>query len=143
MTKGLIFPPDPELRRLAEEEGAADPIEYKGWLKFATALTFAQTLMDTRASSALTQRLQESETPLLLLHGTGDLTVGVAGSKVREGMHARAHARTRTHIHMHMHSCTCTLTRTCSHEHTRTCTCTHALNSLSRTQISPTFNASH
>jgi len=79
--RGVSFSEDPELRRLAEEESDADPMEYKGRLKFATALTFTLTLMEERASAYLVKLLQTVETPLLMQHGTGDKTVDVGGSR--------------------------------------------------------------
>lgn len=79
--RGVSFSEDPALRKLAEQESDEDPLEYKGRLKFGTALTFTQTLMDPEECSRLTSLLQTSRVPTLIQHGTADRCVDVAGSR--------------------------------------------------------------
>lgn len=79
--RGVSFSEDPVLRKLAEQESDEDPLEYKGRLKFGTALTFTQTLMDPEECSRLTSLLQTSRVPTLIQHGTADRCVDVAGSR--------------------------------------------------------------
>ena len=81
--KGVSFSEDPELGRLAQEESDADPLEYKSRVKFATALTFMETLIDETQRVAMVQRLQRSaaKTPVLIQHGTLDKCVDVNASR--------------------------------------------------------------
>jgi alpha-beta hydrolase superfamily lysophospholipase len=81
--KGVSFSEDPELGRLAQEESDADPLEYKSRVKFATALTFMETLINEAQREKMVKRLQRSaaKTPVLIQHGTLDRCVDVNASR--------------------------------------------------------------
>ena len=81
--KGVSFSEDPELHHLAQEESDADPLEYKSRVKFATALTFIESLISKERREKLIKELQRSvaKFPVLIQHGTLDKCVDVNASR--------------------------------------------------------------
>lgn len=78
--KGNIFSSDEDLNTKAQESIDADPLEYTGNTKFATATTFMQKLLTERARKELLQTVMNLDKPLLILHGSGDRCVDIASS---------------------------------------------------------------
>ena len=82
-TRGINYSEDKILKAKAIRENEADPLEFKEKVRFSTATTFKETLMDPAARNALLDRILGSlaGANVLVLHGTADKCVDVESSR--------------------------------------------------------------